>query len=107
MKNAFNEVSRHYILEEVANRCPIIFRWVNYIYGSPSNLFWNNNTILSAEGVIQGDGLSVILFCLAYQPVLKMIHNNTSTTILASYVDDTSAITSIEDMKKDNRNISI
>ena len=51
--------------------------------------------IESAQGCQQGDPLGVVLFCLAYQRVLRRIDEEVDHEFLASYIDDTTCITDV------------
>ena len=73
-RNAFNSVRRDMMLRAVQEWAPSIFRFVHSAYSSPSTLFWADKTILSAEGVQQGDPLGP-LFSSAGIPTKLRIAN--------------------------------
>ena len=52
------------MLEAVQSLCPAIYTFVYSAYDAPSDLQWGDRSILSAEGVQQGDPLGPLLFCL-------------------------------------------
>ena len=52
------------MLEAVQSLCLAIYTFVYSAYAAPSDLKWGDRSILSAEGVQQGDALGPLLFCL-------------------------------------------
>ncbi len=58
-KNAFNSILDH---------AQGLYPFIHSAYSSPSSLFWEDKTLLSAEGVQQGDPLGPLLFCLCIPP---------------------------------------
>ena len=52
------------VLEAVQDLCSDICPLVYSSYSAPSSLQWGESTILSQEGVQQGDPLGPLLFCL-------------------------------------------
>ena len=63
--NAFNTLRRDKMLSAVEEMVPEILPLVHSSYASPSLLYWGDRTVVSAEGVQQGDPLSPLLFCLS------------------------------------------
>ena len=59
--NAFNSTWRYRMLEAVQSLCLAIY---TFVYAAASNLQWDDQSILSAEGVQQGDPLGPLFFCL-------------------------------------------
>ena len=82
--NAFNSVRRDRMLEAVQGLCPAIYTFVYSAYASPSNLQWGDQSILSAEGVQQGDPLGPLLFCLT----LHQHNRHLKSELNVSYLDD-------------------
>jgi len=50
---------------------PELFKFVNNCYADHSNLYFGPYTILSAEGVQQGDPLGSLLYCLCTLPLVR------------------------------------
>ena len=61
--NAFNALRRDKMQLAAEEMVPGLFPFVHSSNGSPSLLFWGDRTIVSAEGVQQGDPLGP--FCLS------------------------------------------
>ena len=66
-RNAFNTLTRDKMLESVKDHAPELFSFIHAAYGEPSLLFCGQHTLLSAEGVQQGDPLGPFFFCLTIQ----------------------------------------
>ena len=70
--NAFNSIRRDAVLEAVAEHVPDLLPFANSVYGSPSQLWLDEDQqVASSEGVQQGDPLGPLLFCLALDKSLK------------------------------------
>ena len=54
-KNAFNSILDH---------AQGLYPFIHSAYSSPLSLFWEDKTLLSAEGVQQGEHLGPLPFCL-------------------------------------------
>ena len=52
--NAFNNISRDIMLKAVQYLAPELLRFVHSVYSAPSTLFWEDESLLSCEGVQQG-----------------------------------------------------
>ena len=72
-KNAFNTLNRSTFLKEVIKRIKIAAPFIDAAYSKCSFLFFNNEIILSDEGVQQGDPLGPLIFCLALQSVIDKL----------------------------------
>ena len=66
--NAFNTLRRDKMLLAVEEMVPEILPLVHSSYASPSLLYWGDRTVISAEGVQQGDPLGPLLFCMPVYP---------------------------------------
>ena len=58
------------MLDAVKNVIPEIFDFLSSAYACPSLLFCGDHTLLSAEGVQQGDPLGLLLFRITIQPLI-------------------------------------
>ena len=86
-RNAFNEVERAPILEEVGQHFPSILAWVSFCYGSPTKLHFRSKFLESSRGVQQGDPLGPLLFCLSIQGIIHELKNFPSI-LQFWYMDD-------------------
>jgi len=84
--NAFNSIRRDALLEAVTLHRPDLLHLTASAYGSPSILWTGETSILSAEGIQQGDPLGPLLFCLTLDSTLKSL----DAEFLAGYLDDVS-----------------
>lgn len=86
-RNAFNQVDRQHMLDEVAAEVPALYAYVSFVYGGlaiPLSARSSSTTgeagdtgylvIQSAEGVQQGDPLGPALFAIAMSSSLREIH---------------------------------
>ena len=96
-RNAFNSIRRDKMLEAVRELAPDIYPLVHSAYATPSILRWNEEVILSSEGVQQGDPLGPPLFCLA-------LHHHCApltSSFAVMYLDDVSLGGPVEDVLHD------
>ena len=82
--NAFNTVRRDSLLECVYRSTPGIYPFVHAAYAIESPLFYGGETLLSAEGVQQGDPLGPLLFSLVTLPLLT----TSQLPLKFGYLDD-------------------
>ena len=64
-KNAFNSVRRDKLLRLVREELKSFYPFIYQCYFKPSHLFFNNSSLLSAEGVQQGDPVGPMSFSIA------------------------------------------
>ncbi|KAL0213835.1 hypothetical protein P9112_006019 [Eukaryota sp. TZLM1-RC] len=62
------------------------------MYGSPSNLIFHSENIVSSRGVKQRDPLGPFFFCLALQSVLVKFKSDFPDIHVCAYADDLSLI---------------
>ena len=74
-KNAFNSVRRGKVLKAVKEVVPELFPFLFSCYSAPSTLFLGDTTLLSAEGIQQGDPLGPLLFCLVIHPLVQQLQS--------------------------------
>ena len=82
LRNAFNEVSRHALLEECATHFPELFRWVFWCYGQHPTLWHSMSTLGSKQGVQQGDPLSPFVFSLVLHKLVQSIASDSECSEL-------------------------
>ena len=96
-KNAFNSIRRDVVLNACLELIPELYPLVFSCYASPSHLFYDEDTLLSQEGVQQGDPLGPLLFCLAVQPLV----NKLQSELKIFYLDDGLVGGSVESVVRD------
>ena len=83
-QNAFNSIRRDVILREVQAKAPNVYPLAFSAYRFPSFLFYGSSTIMSAEGVQQGDPLGPLLFCLGIHDLILSLRSQ----FRVFYLDD-------------------
>ena len=83
-RNAFNTVKRDKILPAVKDMVTEIFPLMFASYYAPSTLFFQDTTMLSAEGVQQGDPFGPLLVCLMIHPLVLQLQSE----LHLLYLDD-------------------
>ena len=69
--NAFNCLHRDVMLETILKHVPEILFFCHLSYSNSTMLKFNSRTIISDDGIQQGDPLGLLLFCLTIHPLLK------------------------------------
>ena len=82
--NAFNSLRRDAMLDTVSNRLPQLYKFCWTSYNGDSILQIGDKSIISAEGVQQGDPIGPLLFCLTLHPLLSSL----SSDVRIGYLDD-------------------
>ena len=71
--NAFNNLNRKVALLNIALLCPALSPVLTNCYRGDAQLFVNGETMLSREGVTQGDPLAMAMFALASVPLIRKV----------------------------------
>ena len=95
--NAFNTLRRNKMLLATEEIVPELLPLVHSSYGSPTLLYWGDKTVVSAEGVQQGDPLGPLLFCLSIHHMITQL----AADFKVFYLDDGSLGGSCEDVLND------
>jgi len=106
IKNAFNSISREFILQEVYEHFPQAFRWVNCCYGFHSKLFYKDTIITSENGTQQGDPIAGNLFCIGIKHVIEDIDETEGIDLNLWYCDDATIIGPITALSNAFKNIN-
>ena len=98
MENAFGEVSRAEIFEEVLESLPEIALFVLQLWGTDGTPIFCANGSCSwhvskmVDGLFQGNNLSSLLFCFALKRGLRRFYNSCDESVVSSvhveYIDD-------------------
>ena len=83
-KNAFNTIRRDKMMKAVSTLAPELTPFVYCAYSEPSILFWGEQTLMSREGVQQGDLLGPLLFC----PTIHELISQLESDLCMFYLDD-------------------
>ena len=78
-----------------------IYPFIHQCYGQDSNLFFGEDSIISAEGVQKGDPLGPFLFSLAIMDVIKKMKSNLNVW----YLDDGTLAGDVDTVLEDYRQI--
>ena len=77
-RNAFNCIRRDKFLTKVRELFPDVYPMVWQAYSSESNLYFNGHTLLSTNGVHQGDPIGPFLFSLGILDIMKECQSEVS-----------------------------
>ena len=98
-QNAFNSLRRYKMLNTMKSFVPEIFDFISSAYACSSLLFCGDHTLLSAEGVQQGDPLGPLLLCITIHPLTQKLCSDFSLF----YLDDGTIGGSRDDVLADLR----
>ncbi len=93
--NAFNSLNRRVALHNVRFTCPPLATTLINTYRCPSELFIENEVIMSQEGVTQGDPLAMPFYALSTLPLIEKL----PPILQVWYADDASASGNVSDLK--------
>ena len=92
--NAFNCLHRDHMRETIRNIFPEIYCFCFSAYRNHSILQFGNFSLMSRVGPQQGDPLASLLFCLAFEKLLRVTHS----AFTSGFMDD---IVNIRDVARD------
>ena len=87
--NAFNSLNRQTALRNVLYLCPSIAKVLINSYRSDVNLYIHGETIMSQEGITQGDPLAMATYAISTVPLIHRLSNESIKQ--AWFADDASA----------------
>ena len=100
-QNAFNEISREFILAEVEAQIPELLAFVSTCYGSSSHLFFGEHSLESSSGVHQGCPASLVIFTLVAHPVILAVRDEVPELKLNSFfLDDSFLVGRTEQLQR-------
>ena len=113
-KNAYNNISRTTILNELKKFFPEIYNWQIKQLNNSTRLWVkmddyeeNIGFIRSKEGVHQGSSLGPLMFALALNPILQQVNkiitldnSNGKNSVVMSYLDDTNLMSDTDRLIK-------
>ena len=91
--NAFNSLNRHVALHNMQVLCPSFATILINCYREPSNMYIDGETILSREGITQGDPLSMSFYAVSALPLINRLPNSVNQVW---YADDAAAASSVD-----------
>lgn len=95
--NAFNSISRVAVLRAVQVHLPSLLNYASASYTTESTLQVEDQTLLSREGVQQGDPLGPLLFCLG----ARCVSHSCISFFNCWYLDDCCLGGTIEEVSHD------
>ena len=105
-ENAFNKLNRNVALHNVGGVCPPFHKFLMNTYRKPAKLYFKDgHSILSQEGVTQGDNAAMAFYALATRPLIDRLQLKNPRIIQAWFADDSAASGSIEHLRKFWENI--
>ena len=102
-ENAFNCIRRDKMLQAVSDLAPELAPFVHASYSEPSTLFWGETSLMSAEGVQQGDPLGPLLFCLTIHKLTSQLKSE----FCLFYLDDGTLGGDAEQTLQDLRSVEL
>ena len=97
-RNAFNSLNREVMLRNIQVTCPSLAVPVINMYRSNAELFVGKDTILSQEGMTQGDPLSMVLYALSTLPLIARVSQPNLTQTW--FADDAGAGASLQSLHR-------
>ena len=83
--NAFNSINRQVALQNMQRIFPLLAPMIINTYRIPSCLFIDAESIMSREGVTQGDPLAMAFYAIATIPLIEKLQQD---TLQIWYADD-------------------
>ena len=94
--NAFNSLNHQTALQNIRRLCPPIATILVNTYKLPTELFVDNDVILSQEGTTQGNPLAMAMYGLATIPLIQKLNGPCKQVW---YADDSAAFGSLEHLR--------
>ena len=100
-ENAFNMLNRSTALHNVGQICPPFHKFLLNSYRKPARLYLRDgSSILSQEGVTQGDNAAMAFYAIATRPLIEKLRAHNPGIKQVWFADDAAASGSIESLKE-------
>ena len=104
IKNGYGAISRVYLEKILAARIdnfPLLHGYYTRLYGQTSTLFTSTGErLVMTDGILQGDPLSPVLFCLAVDDAIRAANKEASNGVVTAYIDDNTAAVKADALPK-------
>lgn len=97
--NAFNRLNRQVALRNFPTICPALATIATNLYREDSNLFIDGETLLSQEGVTQGDPLAMAIYAVGIMPLIWRLQEDSDERHQVWFADDASANGSLNSLR--------
>ena len=96
--NAFNSLNRQAALHNIQHLCPPLFKILVNTYRENVQLFTDGETIMSQEGITQGDPLAMAMYAVAITPLIHCLKDNAVKQVW--FADDATAGGNLVNLKE-------
>ena len=96
--NAFNCLNRKVALRNILHLCPSLAKILINTYRNEINLHIGGETILSQEGITQGDPLAMAMYAIGTAPLIRALSKESVKQVW--YADDASAAGGIKELRR-------
>ena len=88
--NAYGCVDRHAVASAIESlECPSLQQYFAFLYGKPIKITTRGKaSASSSRGLLQGDPLAPLLFCLAIRSILTLVQESMSSGLVMAFLDD-------------------
>ena len=101
IKNAFNSLQRHQMLEAIRSRIPTMYQLLRSSYLRPTPLFFQDIEISSESGIQQGDPAGPAIFSLTVDAISRLVRSPLNLW----YLDDITLGGTVDLVLRDLENI--
>lgn len=103
-KNAFNNINRDAMLHNISMKCPILSKYVENTYGTPSDLYIEggevgHDVIKSEEGTTQGDPVAMAMYAIGLSVLQDNLTYEETKVKSVAYADDYIGAGTLQDLR--------